>query len=519
MSAAVLLSVVAPSAPVKGAKVDARASADAEAFGAALDEAVPAETGSEPAPKAKAETALQPAAEPASASEPDAPATGAATPTLVLAAVVPPPPAVPTTSPLVADGASLEASTAASAPIPAPTGDVEIAPVDGEIAESPGGSLAPATSDAVETAGQPLAQSTRQSRATESAQRGKSAETPAAIADTAPSREAGRKADPTVSAEPAKSVTPVASDRARDVANVRSAVITPLRPAKTVEAAAPSTPETVPAAQGAEAEGSSETPATTPPAPPAETTRVRDVIDRALARPSGQGATPAETPGARAEGKAPTDATTANKSPATAAEPSVAKSPIELPTAVLPPISTDDAPVSALSVAPAAPEARPAEAASSPVLSTLSRAAVETTAQIAAQIVRKLEGRSTRFEMALTPDDLGRVDVSLDIDADGALHATLAFDNPVAATELRGRADELRRQLVEAGFSVADDALSFAERDPSAGQGGAFDREADPRNARAFGAASRLTAEADLSLQTPAWISLNLTPTGVDMKV
>lgn len=153
------------------------------------------------------------------------------------------------------------------------------------------------------------------------------------------------------------------------------------------------------------------------------------------------------------------------------------------------------------------------------LLSTLSNAAIQATAQIAAQIVKKLEGRSTRFEMALTPDDLGRVDVSLDIDEDGALRATLAFDNPVAATELRGRADELRRQLMEAGFSLADDALSFAERDPSAGQGGAFDRQTDPRNARAFGAASRLTAEADLSLQTPHWISLSLTPAGVDMKV
>lgn len=153
------------------------------------------------------------------------------------------------------------------------------------------------------------------------------------------------------------------------------------------------------------------------------------------------------------------------------------------------------------------------------LLSTVSNAAIQATAQIAAQIVKKLEGRSTRFEMALTPDDLGRVDVSLDIDEDGALRATLSFDNPVAATDLRGRADELRRQLVEAGFSLADDALSFAERDPSAGQGGAFDRQTDPRNARAFGAASRLTAEADLSLQTPHWISLSLTPTGVDMKV
>ena len=65
-------------------------------------------------------------------------------------------------------------------------------------------------------------------------------------------------------------------------------------------------------------------------------------------------------------------------------------------------------------------------------------------------------------------------------------------------SELRGRVDELRRQLQDAGFTVADDALSFAERDASAGQqgGSAFDRQPDPRNARAFGAASRIQADA-----------------------
>lgn len=171
------------------------------------------------------------------------------------------------------------------------------------------------------------------------------------------------------------------------------------------------------------------------------------------------------------------------------------------------------------STEPAPAEMRAAEAAETLSLSTTSRASIETTAQIAAQIVRKLEGRSTRFEMALTPEGLGQVDVSLDIDADGQLAARLSFDNPLAATELRGRVDELRRQLQEAGFTVADDALSFTQRDASAGQGGAFDRRPDSRSARAFGAASRVTADADLLAPPPRWMSLTLTPDRVDMKV
>ena len=147
----------------------------------------------------------------------------------------------------------------------------------------------------------------------------------------------------------------------------------------------------------------------------------------------------------------------------------------------------------------------------------LSRATIEATAQIAAQILRRLEGRSTRFEMALTPEELGRVDVKLDIDSEGRLNARLAFDNPAAATDLRGRADELRRQLEEAGFQLAEDAFEFADRDSNSS---AFDRGQDARNgsSRAFAAASRLNNEVDVA-QPPLWLALSLSPAGVDMKV
>ena len=152
-------------------------------------------------------------------------------------------------------------------------------------------------------------------------------------------------------------------------------------------------------------------------------------------------------------------------------------------------------------------------------LSTLSRATVETTAQLAAQIARKLDGRSTRFDMVLTPEDLGRVDVSLEIGKDGQLSARLAFDNPAAAADLKGRADELRRQLQDAGFQVAGDALDFSQRDPSAGNGGAFERQ-QQRNAL-FAGGSRLAAQADTPIVPApgAWINHSMTPERVDLKV
>jgi flagellar hook-length control protein FliK len=153
-----------------------------------------------------------------------------------------------------------------------------------------------------------------------------------------------------------------------------------------------------------------------------------------------------------------------------------------------------------------------------PSASALSHATIETTAHLAAQMARKLEGRSTRFDMVLTPEDLGRVDVSLEIGSDGQLAARLAFDNPAAAAELRGRADELRRQLQDAGFQLSNDSLDFTQRDSSSG--GGFERQHQQRQALFTGAA-RLTAETDLPVSPPpgAWTNHSQTRDRVDVRV
>ncbi len=88
------------------------------------------------------------------------------------------------------------------------------------------------------------------------------------------------------------------------------------------------------------------------------------------------------------------------------------------------------------------------------------RGAPETVASLAAHIIRKAEGRATRFDVELHPADLGRVDVRLEIGAHGRLTASMSFENPQAAAELRGRADELQRALENAGFDLSG-GLSF----------------------------------------------------------
>lgn len=144
---------------------------------------------------------------------------------------------------------------------------------------------------------------------------------------------------------------------------------------------------------------------------------------------------------------------------------------------------------------------------------TMSRVGAETLADLSAQIVRRLEGRSTRFEMALTPEHLGRVDVSLEIGEDGGLTAHLMFDTPAAAAELRSRVDELRRQLEQAGFQLGRDALEFSQRDPSSGRQDGWER----RSGRAFAAARDLAGQVEA--EPLIRLSLFATPDRVDLKV
>lgn len=159
-----------------------------------------------------------------------------------------------------------------------------------------------------------------------------------------------------------------------------------------------------------------------------------------------------------------------------------------------------------------------ADTAEKPLESRLSLANVRTTAEMAAHIIMKLGQRTSRFDMVLTPENLGMVDVTLEVDNDGQLRARMVFDNPAAAQDLRARAEELRRQLAEAGFQLSDNALEFTDRDSQSR--GSFQQffSDDRPGRRAFAGANRLAVEADTPI-APVWTSVSLTPRGVDMKV
>ncbi len=216
----------------------------------------------------------------------------------------------------------------------------------------------------------------------------------------------------------------------------------------------------------------------------------------------------------------PAAQTSAPQAPATTIATTPA-APTALAAADLPAQASGDAPLEATDPLLSAPDTAietSAETAEKPLESRLSLANVRTTAEMAAHIIMKLGQRTSRFDMVLTPENLGMVDVTLEVDNDGQLRARMVFDNPAAAQDLRARAEELRRQLAEAGFQLSDNALEFTDRDSQSR--GSFQQffSDDRPGRRAFAGANRLAVEADTPI-APVWTSVSLTPRGVDMKV
>ncbi|MDB5438178.1 MAG: flagellar hook length determination-like protein [Caulobacteraceae bacterium] len=128
--------------------------------------------------------------------------------------------------------------------------------------------------------------------------------------------------------------------------------------------------------------------------------------------------------------------------------------------------SDDEIPTGPAAGAPA--QALAADAAAPLAAQIAVRGSPETVAKLAAQIVKKLDSRTTRFDVALDPIGLGRVDVKVEIGANGKLHAQMSFDSAAAASDLRGRAGQLREALEQAGFDLKGGSLNF----DVAGQGG-----------------------------------------------
>jgi len=130
--------------------------------------------------------------------------------------------------------------------------------------------------------------------------------------------------------------------------------------------------------------------------------------------------------------------------------------------------------------------------------------------QVAAQLIKRVAGKSTQFDVALDPAGFGRVNVKVQISASGQVSASLSFDNPAAAAEARSRAGDLQQALEQAGFNLAQGGLSF----DGGGQGSGLARQDSQPTPNTVAAATIAAAE----ISEP--ISTNTSPSsGLDIKI
>lgn len=211
--------------------------------------------------------------------------------------------------------------------------------------------------------------------------------------------------------------------------------------------------------------------------------------------------------------------------PAVAAQPSnpeTAEPKLEIETAAVDAKADKPEPAKAETpdlAAPASQGPAAAEAGRAPTHAAVVRGSPETVAHLSAQILKKLVARTTRFDLELNPANLGRVDVRVEIGAHGKINAALAFDNPQAAQELRGKAHELQRALEQAGFDLSG-GLSFdvaQDRGQGQHQGLAQQQDAAPWRGRAFQAALTAAGEADVAVAPQPYLERRAS--GVDVRI
>lgn len=86
-------------------------------------------------------------------------------------------------------------------------------------------------------------------------------------------------------------------------------------------------------------------------------------------------------------------------------------------------------------------------------------------AALPASIAIKALSGSNRFDIRLNPEELGRIDVALEIDHDGTIRASIAAEKPEALQLIVREARALEQAFDQAGFRRDEGALNFSLSD------------------------------------------------------
>lgn len=169
--------------------------------------------------------------------------------------------------------------------------------------------------------------------------------------------------------------------------------------------------------------------------------------------------------------------------------------------------------------APAA-QTLPAAAASAPGDAAASRTAAGVPiGDVPVEIgLRALDG-SSRFDIRLSPEDLGRIDVKLDIDGDGRVRAHLVVDRPETLAFLQRDGDSLHRAFEQAGFKPSETGIAFSLRDPGQDAGGGRNGSGENGQRPQPPARAGQGREAGPDAVPTAWRTLQAGRAGIDLRI
>lgn len=114
------------------------------------------------------------------------------------------------------------------------------------------------------------------------------------------------------------------------------------------------------------------------------------------------------------------------------------------------------------------------------------------TQQIIAQIQQK-GNKATSISVQLTPAELGRVEVRLDIKRDGQVHTIVTVDNPETLALLQKDSAHLERSLQQAGLNANSENMSFNLRDQNQANQFGQERKRFSRDAVSDGSLKEVT--------------------------
>ncbi len=139
---------------------------------------------------------------------------------------------------------------------------------------------------------------------------------------------------------------------------------------------------------------------------------------------------------------------------------------------------------------------------------------------IAMTIAARLQEGTRRFEIRLDPEDLGRVDISLELGANGQLRATLAVERMETLDLLRRDAPRLEQALRDMGVKAGDGEVQVTLRDngtATGGRGENAERRLPPEAARTIVLPD--AAGDDAALSAAIYNRLLGRPGGVDISI